>query len=85
MSDKDCDFYLVVMEDLAKMQNVHAQVASQLESTICDLVKLKARPSLLGACLECPKLKLELNARSLNVKKLETVTPTFYKNKFLCK
>jgi hypothetical protein len=25
----------------------------------------------LGACLECPKLKLELDACSLNVKKLE--------------
>jgi hypothetical protein len=51
---------------------VHAQVASQLESTICELDELKVRPSLLGACLECPKLKLELDARSLNVKKLET-------------
>jgi hypothetical protein len=51
---------------------VHAQVASQLESTICDLDELKARPSLLGAYLECPKLKLELDACSLNVKKLET-------------
>jgi hypothetical protein len=26
---------------------------------------------LLGACLECPKLKLELDARSLKVKELE--------------
>jgi hypothetical protein len=51
---------------------VHAQVASRLESTICELNELKARPSLLGACLECPKLKLELDAHSLNVKKLET-------------
>jgi hypothetical protein len=52
--------------------NVHAQVASQLESTICELDELKVRPSLLGACLECPKLKLELDACSLNVKKFET-------------
>jgi hypothetical protein len=51
---------------------VHAQVASRLESTICELNELKARPSLLDVCLECPKLKLELDARSLNVKKLET-------------
>jgi hypothetical protein len=51
---------------------VHAQVVSQLESIICELDELKARPSLLGACLECPKLKLELDAHSLNVKKLET-------------
>jgi hypothetical protein len=72
MSDKDCHFCLVVMEDLAKLRNVHAQVANQLESTICELDELKARPSLLGACLECPKLKHQLDARSLNVKKLET-------------
>jgi hypothetical protein len=51
---------------------VYSQVASQLESTICELDELRTRPSLLGACLECPKLKLELDAHSLNVKKLET-------------
>jgi hypothetical protein len=51
---------------------VHAQVASRLESTICELNELKTRPSLLSACLECPKLKLKLDACSLNVKKLET-------------
>jgi glutaredoxin-related protein len=72
MNDKDCDFCLVVIEDLAKLQNVHAQIASQLENTICELDELKVRPSLLGACLEYLKLKLELDARSFNVKKLET-------------
>jgi hypothetical protein len=71
MNDKYCDFCLVVMEDFAKLRNVRAQVASQLESTICELDELKARPSLLGACLECPKLKVELDAHSFNVKKLE--------------
>jgi hypothetical protein len=50
---------------------VHAQVASQLESTICSLDELKARPSLLGVCLECPKLKLELDVHSLNFKNVE--------------
>jgi hypothetical protein len=60
------------MEDLTKLQNVHAQIASQLESTICGLDELKARPSLVGSCLECHKLKFELDAGSLNVKKLET-------------
>jgi hypothetical protein len=57
------------MEDLAKLQKVYAQVASQLESTICEIDELNARPSHLGACLKCPKLKLELDAYSLNVKK----------------
>jgi hypothetical protein len=43
---------VVVMEDLVKLQNVHAQVVSQLESIICELDELKASPSLLGHCLE---------------------------------
>jgi hypothetical protein len=51
---------------------VHAQVASQLESTICELDGLKVRPSRLGAYLEYLKLKLELDACSFNVKKLKT-------------
>jgi hypothetical protein len=51
---------------------VHAQVVNQLESTICELDELKARPSLSDDCLKCPKFKLELDACSLNVKKLET-------------
>jgi hypothetical protein len=36
------------------------------------LKELKARSLLLGAYLECPKLKLELDTRSLKVKELET-------------
>jgi hypothetical protein len=75
INDKDCDFCLVVLEYLAKLRNVHAQAASQLESTICELDELKERPSLLDASLECPKLKLELDVYSLNVKKLETKLP----------
>jgi hypothetical protein len=37
-----------------------------------ELKELKARSLLLGACLECPKLKLLLDARSLKDKELET-------------
>jgi hypothetical protein len=51
---------------------VHAQVASQLKSTIYEVDELKARPSLLCACLECPKIKLELDASSFNIIKFET-------------
>jgi hypothetical protein len=51
---------------------VQAQVASRLESTICELNELKEIPPLLGACLKCTKLKLELDARSFNVKKIAT-------------
>jgi hypothetical protein len=47
---------------------VHTQVASQLKGA---KLELKAHSLLLGAYLECPKLKLELDARSLKVKELE--------------
>jgi hypothetical protein len=36
------------------------------------LKELKACSLLLGACLECSKLKLQLDAHSLKVKELET-------------
>jgi hypothetical protein len=51
---------------------VHTQVVSQLNSAKLELKELKAHSLLLGACLECPKHKLELDARSLKVKELET-------------
>jgi hypothetical protein len=51
---------------------MHTQVASQLKGAKLELKELKARSLLLGACLECPKLKLELDTHSLKVKKLET-------------
>jgi hypothetical protein len=37
-----------------------------------ELKELKSCSLLLGACLECPKLKLELDAHSLKVKELQT-------------
>jgi hypothetical protein len=51
---------------------VHSQVASQLKGAKMEVKELKAHSLLLVACLECPKLKLELDARSLKVKELET-------------
>jgi hypothetical protein len=51
---------------------VDTQLASQLKGAKLELKEVKARSLLLGACLKCPKLKVELDARSLNVKELET-------------
>jgi hypothetical protein len=50
---------------------VHTQVVSQLKGAKLELKELKAHSLLLGACLECLKLKLELDTYSLNVKELE--------------
>jgi hypothetical protein len=51
---------------------VDSHVASQLKGAKLELKELKAHSLLLGAYLECPKLKLELDACSLKVKELET-------------
>jgi hypothetical protein len=66
---KNCN---MIMVNYADLWIVHTQVASQLKGAKLELKELKARSLLLGACLECPKLKLELDACSLKIKELET-------------
>jgi hypothetical protein len=72
MSAQLCKNYNMIMVNYADLWIVHTQVASQLKGAKLELKELKARSLLLGACLEYPKLKLELDARSLKVKELET-------------
>jgi hypothetical protein len=66
---ENCNMIMVIYADL---MIVHTQVASQLKGAKLELKELKARSLLLGVCLECPKLKLEFDARSLKVKEVET-------------
>jgi hypothetical protein len=72
MSTQSCKNYNMIMVNYADLWIVHTQVASQLKGVKLKLKELKVRSLLLGACLECPKLKLELDTRSLKVKELET-------------
>jgi hypothetical protein len=72
MSAQSCENCNMMMVNCADLWIVHTQVASQLKGSKLELKELKARSLLLGACLECSKLKLELDARSLKVKELET-------------
>jgi hypothetical protein len=62
----------MIMMNYADLWIVHTQVTSQLKGAKLELKELKARSLLLGACLKCAKLKLELGARFLKVKELET-------------
>jgi hypothetical protein len=68
MSAQPCENYNMIMVNYADLMIVRTQVASQLKSAKLELKELKARSLLLGAYLECLKLKLELNTRSLKVK-----------------
>jgi hypothetical protein len=72
MSSQPCENCNMIMVNYADLWIVHTQVASQLKGAKLKLKELKTRSLLLVACLECPKLKLELDARSLKVKELET-------------
>jgi hypothetical protein len=72
MSAKPCKNCNIIMVNYADLWIMHTQVVSQLKGAKLELKELKARSLLLGDCLECPKLKLELDARSLKVKELET-------------
>jgi hypothetical protein len=72
MSAQPCDNCNMIMMNYADLWIVHTQVASRLKGAKLELKELKARSLLLSACLECPNLKLELDACSLKVKQLET-------------
>jgi hypothetical protein len=72
MSAQPCENCNIIMVNYANLWILHTQVASQLKGAKLELKELKAHSLLLGACLECPKVKLELGAHSLKVKELET-------------
>jgi hypothetical protein len=72
MSAQPYENWNMMMVNYANLWIVHTKVSSQLKGAKLKLKELKARSSLLGACLECPKLKLELDICSLKVKELET-------------
>jgi hypothetical protein len=68
MSDKPCENCNMIMVNYADLWIVRTQVASQFKGA---KLELKTHSLLLGACLESPRLKHELDARSLKVKELE--------------
>jgi hypothetical protein len=72
MSAQSCENFNMTMVNYVDLLIVHTQVSSQLKGAKLELKELKAHSLLLGAYLECLKLKLELDARSLKVKELET-------------
>jgi hypothetical protein len=72
MSVQPCENSNMVMVNYAHLWIVHIQVASLPKGAKLELKELKGRSFLLGACLQYPKLKLELDTRSLKVKELET-------------
>jgi hypothetical protein len=71
MSAKPCENYNMIMVNYADLWIVHTQVESQLKGAKLKLKELKARSSLLGACISCPMLKSDLEACSIEIKELK--------------
>ena len=68
----ECQSCSVVIYDYVRLKDIHAQVASQLESVSKELVELKASLNTLEHCQICPKLVRELIVRSFMIKKIKT-------------
>jgi hypothetical protein len=73
MSAKPRENCNMIMVNYVDLWIVHTHVASKLKGAKLELKELKAHSLLLGVCLECPMLKLELDACSPKVKELETI------------
>jgi hypothetical protein len=71
MSAKPCDNYTMIMVNYADLWLIHSHVASLLDGARLELRELKARSTLLGACITCPLLRSDLEALAIEIKDLK--------------
>jgi hypothetical protein len=71
MSAKRCDKCTMIMVNYADLWLVHSHVAGLLDSARLELRELKARCTLLGACIACPVLRSDFGAAALEIKDLK--------------
>jgi hypothetical protein len=71
MSAKPCDRCTMIMVNYANLWLIHSQVPGLLNSTRLELRELKARSTLLGACIACPVLRSDLEAAVVEIRDLK--------------
>jgi hypothetical protein len=71
MSAKPCDNYRIIMVNYADLWLVHAKVASQFDDVRLELRELKTCSTLLSAYTNCPLLRSDLEASSIEIKDLK--------------
>jgi hypothetical protein len=71
MSVKPCDRCTMIMVNYVDLWLIHSHVASLLDGARLELRKLKARSTLLGACISCPLLRSDLEAAAVEIKDLK--------------
>jgi hypothetical protein len=71
MSVKPCDNCNMIMVNYVDLWLIHSHVASLLDGARLELRELKARSTLLGACISCPLLRSDLEAAAVEIKDLK--------------
>jgi hypothetical protein len=71
MSAKPCDNYKMIKVNYANLWLLHSHVASLLDSARLELRELKARSTLLGACMSCSVLRSDLEASAVEINDLK--------------
>jgi hypothetical protein len=79
--DVDCVDCSVYLANLTSLKDKHASTCDELDVLRVQVVELKSRPALLGACTSCPVLhgKIdEMHAYTISLEaKLKEPIPTF--------
>jgi hypothetical protein len=71
MSAKPCDRCTMIMVNNADLWLIHSHVAGLLDGARLELIELKARSTLLGACTSCPMLRSDFEAAAIEIKDLK--------------
>jgi hypothetical protein len=71
ISAKPCDRYTMIMVNYADLWVVHSHVAGLLDSARLELIELKARSTLVGACTSRPLRRSDLEATAVEIKDLK--------------
>jgi hypothetical protein len=71
MSVKPCDRCTMIMVNYADLWLIHSHVAGLLDGASLELIELKARSTLFGACTSCPMLRSNLEAAAVEIKDLK--------------
>ena len=69
--EDECSQCIGLMSDLSVLRSKYDESLLKLEEGKKALDELKSRPTLLGACKECPTLREELKEKSAALRKLE--------------
>ncbi|XP_039851724.1 uncharacterized protein LOC120710122 [Panicum virgatum] len=71
VEEDECSQCIGLMSDLSELRSKYDENLLKLEEGKKAMDELKSRPTLLGACKECPALREELKEKNVALRKLE--------------